>query len=54
MRDFSDLSDLYNAQDIILLFEIMKNRFKAMYDKTMCSPRKCNSASKFSGCIQRE
>ena len=27
MRDMSDLKDLYNAQDVILLFEISDNRF---------------------------
>ena len=54
MRDLSDLNDLYNAQDVILLGEIMENRFQDMYDKTMYNPRKFNSASKLSGCIQRE
>ena len=54
MRDMSDLNDLYNAQDVILLLEIIENRLKAMYDKSlMYNPRKCNSASKLSGCIQR-
>ena len=47
MRDFSDLNDLYNVQDVILLLEII--------DKSlMYKPRKCNSASKLSSCIQRE
>ena len=54
MRDLSDLNDLYNGQDVILLLEIMENRFQAMYEKSMYNPRKCNSASKLSGCIQRE
>ena len=54
MRDLSDLNDLYNAQDVILLLEIMENRYQAMYDKSMYNPRKCNSASKLSGCIHRE
>ena len=54
MRDLSDLNNLYNAQDVILLLEIMENRFQAMYEKSMYNPRKCNSASKLSGCIQRE
>ena len=54
MRDLSDLNDLYNVQDIILLLEIMENRFHTMQEKTMYNPRKCNSASKLSGCIQRE
>ena len=35
MRDLSDLNDLYNAQDIILLLEIMKNRYQSTYDKAM-------------------
>ena len=46
MRDLSNLNDLYNAQDVILLLEIMENRYQAMYDKSMYNPRKCNSASK--------
>ena len=49
-----DLNDLYNAQDVIVLLEIIENRFQSMYDKTMFNPRKCNSASKLSSCIQRE
>lgn len=31
MRDLSDLDDLYNLQDAILLLEIMENRFQVMY-----------------------
>ena len=54
IRDLSDLNDLYNAQDLILLCEVMENRFQAMYDKMMHNPRKCNSASKLGGSIQRE
>ena len=54
IRDLSDLNDLYNAQDVILLLKIMENRFQAMYEKSMYNPRKCNSASKLSSCIQRE
>ena len=57
MRDSSDLNDLYiyNTWDVILLLEIIKNRFQAMYDKLLIyNPRKCNSASKLSGCVQRE
>ena len=32
----------------------MENRFQAMCNKSMYNPRKCNSASKLSSCIQRE
>ena len=54
MRDLSDLNDLYNAQDVIILLEIIENRFQKMQDKTGYNPRIINSASKLSGCIQRE
>ena len=33
MRDLSDLNDLYNAQDITLLLEVMENRFQTMQEK---------------------
>ena len=54
MRDLSDLNDLYNAQDVIILLEIIENRFQTMQDKKGYNPRIINSASKLSGCIQRE
>ena len=54
MRDLSDLNDLYNAQDVIILLEIIENRLQKMQDKTGYNPRIINSASKLRGCIQRE
>ena len=54
MRYLSDLNDLYNAQDVIILLEIIENRFQTMQDKTGYNPRIINSANKLSGCIQRE
>ena len=54
MRNLSDLNDLYNVQDVIILLEIIENRFQSMQDKTVYNPRIINSASKLSGCIQRE
>ena len=54
MRDLSDLNDLYNAQDVILHLEIIKNRFQSMQDKSGYNPRIINSARKLNGCIQRE
>ena len=50
----NDLIDLYNAQDVIWLCESFENRFQIMYEKNMYNPRKINSASKLSGCIQKE
>ena len=41
MRNLSDMNDLYNVQDVILLFEIMENRFQLMQDKYHFNPRKC-------------
>ena len=53
MRHLGDLNDLYNAQDVILLSELIENRFQFMQDKYGFNPRKCNSASSLSGCIER-
>ena len=54
MRDLSDLNDLYNAQDVIILLEIIENRFQSMQDKSGYNPIIINFASKLSGCIQRQ
>ena len=54
MRNLGDLNDLYNAQDVILLCEIIENRFQAMKDTYSFNHRRCNSASSMSGCIERE
>ena len=54
IMDMSDLNDLYNAQNVIFLCKIFENQFQIMYRKNMYNPRKVNSASKFSGCIQKE
>ena len=54
MRNLSDLNDLYNVQDVMFLMVITKNRFQEMQNETGYNPRKINSASKLSSCIQRE
>ena len=54
MRNLGDMNDLYNVEDVIILCEIIENRFEQMYQKFGFNPRKCNSASTLSGCIQRE
>ena len=53
MRNLGDVNDLYNMQDVILLCEIIENRFEKMHKKFGFNPRKCNSASTSSGCVQR-
>ena len=52
MRNLGDMNDLYNTQDVILLCEVIENRFEQMHEKFVYNPRKCNSASTLSGCIQ--
>ena len=54
MRNLSDLNNLYNVQDVILLMVIIENRSQEMQKETGYNPRKINLASKLSGCIQRE
>ena len=54
MRNLSDLNNLYNVQDVILLMVIIENRFQEMQNETGYNPRKINLASKLSGCTQRE
>ena len=54
MHNLGDMNDLYNAQDVILLCEIIENRFQLMQEENGYNPRKCNSASTLSGCIERE
>ena len=54
MRNLSDLNDLYNAQDVINLLEMMEKRFQSIQEKSGYNLRIINSASKLSGCIQRE
>ena len=53
MRELYDMNDLYNAHDVILLCEIIENRFQLMCDKYGFNPRKCNSASSLSGCTEQ-
>ena len=53
MQNFSDLNDLYNTQDTILLCKIFENRAVEMMKKCPYDPRKCTSTSLFSSCFHR-
>ena len=53
-RNLGDMNDLYNTQDVILLCEIIENRFQLMHERYGFNPRKCNSASSLSGSIERD
>ena len=54
MRNLGDMNDLCNAQDVILLCEIIESRFQMISEKYGFNLRKCNSASSMSGCMERE
>ena len=54
MSNLGDMNDLSNAQDVILLCKTGETRFQFMHDRYGFNPRKCNSASTLSGCIERE
>ena len=54
MRNLGDLNDLYNVQDVILFCELIENRFQLMHEKFGFNPRKINSASTLSTCVQRD
>ena len=54
MRNLGDMNDLYNAQGVILLCEIIENRFQLMQEENGYNPRKFNSASTISSCIERK
>ena len=54
MRNLGDLNDLYNAQDMILLTEIIESRFQAMQNAYGFNQRKFNSSGSVSSCIERE
>ena len=48
------LGAMNNVQHVILLAEIVEHRFQIMYKKHGFNPRKCNSASTLSGCMERQ
>ena len=54
MRNLGDMNGLCNTQDVILLCEIIANRFQVMNDTYGFNPRNCNFARSTSGCIKRE
>ena len=38
MKNLNDMNDLYSVQDVILLLEIVENRFGQMYKKITTTP----------------
>ena len=53
LKTLGDLNRIYNSQDIAILCEIFEQRSRLLQKLFKFNGRKCNSASSFSGCVQR-
>ena len=53
MKTLGDLNRIYNFQNVTILCEIFEKRATQLQNLFKYNPRKCNSASGFSGCVQR-
>ena len=49
LETLGDLNRIYNIQDILILCEIFEQRSQLLQELFKFNPRKCNSASAFSG-----
>ena len=54
LKNLGELNKIYNFQDTIILCEIFEQRSCHLQKLFKFNPRKCNSASSFSGCVQRD
>ena len=54
VRHLDDLNMIYNFQDTIISWKIFEWIASFVNDKFKFNPRKCNSASSFSECVQRD
>ena len=53
MKILGEMNKIYNIQDTLILCEIFEQRSVLLQNLFKFNPRKCNSASFFSGCVQR-
>lgn len=53
MSNLGELNKIYNFQDTIILAEMFEQRSDFLQKIFKYNPRKCNSASSFSGCVHR-
>ena len=51
LENLGELNKLYNFQDTIIPCEMFESRATYLQKMFKCNPRKCNSASSFSGCV---
>ena len=54
LKDLGELNKIYNFQDTIIFCEIFEQHSCHLQEIFKWNPQKCNSASSFSGCVQRE
>ena len=54
LKDLGELNKISNFQDTIMLCKIFEQRSCCVQEIFKYNLRKCNSASSFSGCVQRE
>ena len=53
LQNVGELSRIYNFQDTIILCEVFEQRSELLKEGFKYNPKKCNSASSFSGCFHR-
>ena len=53
LKDLGELNKIYNFQYTIILCKIFEQRSDYLHKLFKFNPRKCNSASSFSGCVHR-
>ena len=54
LENLGELNKLYNFQGTTILCEIFESRDSQLQKRLKFNPRKCNSASFFSGCVHRD
>ena len=54
LKHLGELNKIYNFQDTVILCEIFEQRSDHLQKLFKFNPRKCNSASSFSGCVHRD
>ena len=53
LKTLGDMNRIYNFQDMLILYEIFEQRTALLQEIFKYNPRKCNTASSFSGYVQR-
>ena len=54
LKDLGELSKIHNFQNTVILCEVFEQSSEHLQKLFKYNPRKCNSASSFSGCVHRD